>query len=353
MEQQKQTSQFMHLDLYSRAGVHYTTKNSTVAKASSSDVINEALRVDGFTSHIIADGFTPTPPTYLYSQDDKGLDQHYAEMLEQVASEKDVLGRKVKSDKNILLAGVVSYPKPRLADNWTMDDRQNYLLFKEQTIVFLKEHWGDNLLCVLEHTDEQYPHLHFYVTNKNSIASTPELHPGHAENIRIENAAKQANVPVNKREQSAAYKEAMRSFQDEFYNTVSIYCGLDRLGPKTQRLSRPEWKQRKRVTKMLAKAYKRLKELIEKNTINAEAQQKAMLELEQQIAAILNMQSELEVEHKELEGGLKDIEFAKFIREKYPQLEAVWKLQKLRDNTKTTAKNKPFKAKLPSGGKYD
>ena len=49
---------------------------------------------------------------------------------------------------------------------------------------------------------------------------------------------------------------------------------------------------------MLAKAYKKLKELIEKNTINAEAQQKAMLELEQQIAAILNMQSELEAANK-------------------------------------------------------
>lgn len=332
-KQQKQTtSQFMHLELYSRSG------NASAGKTSSGGVINEAVRIDGFTDHIIADGFAPEPPTYLYSQDNKTLDQHYSEILEQVATEKDSLNRKIKSDKNILLAGVVSYPKPRIADNWTVDDTQNYILFKEQSLEFMKNKWGDNLLCVLEHTDEQYPHLHFYVVNKSRVASTPEMHPGFAENIRLENEAKAVNKTVNKKEQVAAFKEAMRKFQDDFFNTVSIYCGLDRLGPKVQRLSRPEWKERKRVTKLLAKAFKKVKEQAidmnnQSNTLN-----QSMLELEQQIASVIDMQTQIEEEHKTLESGLADIELARFVRENYKDIVAKYTMQKMRKANNTNSK---------------
>lgn len=327
MAKKEQTkSQFMHLELYSRAG------NATAGKTSSGGVINEAVRVEGFTDHIVADGFTPAPPTYLYKQGDKTLEQHYSEILEQVATEKDSLNRKIKSDKNILLAGVVSFPKPRLADNWTDDDHQDYILFKEQSIEFMKNKWGDNLLCVLEHTDEQYPHLHFYVVNKSRVASTPEMHPGFAENIRLENEAKADNRPVNKKEQVAAFKEAMRKFQDDFFNTVSIYCGLDRLGPKVQRLSRPEWKERKRVTKLLAKAFKKVKEqAIDMNNQSNNLNQ-SMLELEQQIAKVIDSENQLEEEHKALANGLADIELAKFVRENYKDIVAKYTMQKMRKN---------------------
>ena len=177
----------MHLELYSRAGA--LLQSGAGRKTSSGSVIWEATRIEGFTDHIIADGFSPEPPTYLYSQDNKTLDMHYEELLEKVEAEKDALGRKIKTDKNILLAGVVSYPKPRVAE-WSADDQQNYIMSKEQSIEFMKKQWGDNLLCVLEHTDEPYRHLHFYVVNKSRIASTPEMHPGFAENIRLENEAK-------------------------------------------------------------------------------------------------------------------------------------------------------------------
>lgn len=229
----------------------------------------------------------------------------------------------------------MSYPKPRLADNWTEEDKQNYDLFKKQSIKFMQNKWGDNLLCVLEHTDEQYPHLHFYVVNKSKIASTPEMHPGYAENIRLENEAKAANKPVNKKEQVAAFKEAMRKFQDEFFNTVSIFCGLDRLGPKVQRLSRPEWKERKRVTKLLAKAFKKVKEQASDMNNQSNALNQSMLELEQQIASVIDMQGQLEEEHKAMENGLADIELAKFVRENYKDIVAKYTMQKMRKNNET------------------
>lgn len=318
----------MHLELYSRAGA--LLQGGSGRKTSTGGVINEAVRTEGFTDHIIADGFTPAPPTYLYSQDNKTLDMHYEEVLEKVETEKDNLGRKIKSDKNILLAGVVSYPKPRLADNWSIDDKQNYEMFKEQTIEFLKKQWGDNLLCVLEHTDEQYPHFHFYVVNKNRIASTPEMHPGHAENIRIEQEAKALNQPINKKEQVAAYKQAMIKFQDEFYKTVSVYCGLDRLGPKAQRLNRAEWKERKRATKLVAKAFKKVKEQANDINIQSNTLNQSMLELEQQIANLIDMQTQVEQDQKAIATGVADLELAQFVKDNYPQIATTFKMQKIR-----------------------
>lgn len=315
MAKKQTTSQFMHLELYSRAG------NITTKKTSSGGVIKEATRVDGFTDHIIADGFTPAAPTYLFSQDDKTLDQHYDEILAQVETEKDGIGRRIKTDKNILLAGVLSYPKPRLADNWTADDKQNYETFKEQTLDFLREEWGDNLLCVIEHTDEQYPHLHFYIANKQRIASTPEMHPGELARIKLEKQAKAEGVEVVKKEQAAAYRTAMRQFQDRFYNKVSVFCGLDRLGPKVQRLNREEWKQRKYAVKKLSQAFNKVKNnLIESN--------KDMEELERQIANVIGMQETLNAEHKAIADNLGDIDLAKFVRENYKDIVLKYQIDK-------------------------
>ncbi|OQW69535.1 MAG: hypothetical protein BVN34_04265 [Proteobacteria bacterium ST_bin12] len=327
MAKKQTTSQFMHLELYSRAGA--LLQNGAGRKTSSGGVVWEATRVEGFTEHIIADGFIPAPPTYLYSQNDFTLDVHYENVLAQVETEKDSLGRKIKSDKNILLAGVVSYPKPRIAE-WSPDDEQNYIMFKEQSMEFMKKQWGDNLLCVLEHTDEQYPHIHFYVVNKSKVADTPAMHPGFAENIRIEKEAKALNQPVNKKEQVHAYKNAMRLFQDDFYQTVSVYCGLDRLGPKAQRLNRTEWKDRKRATKLVAKAFKKVKEQaadinVKSNTLNL-----SMLELEQQIANLIDMQAQVENEHKAIAEGVQDLELAQFVKDNYPQIATSFKMHKIR-----------------------
>jgi hypothetical protein len=334
----KQTkSQFTHLELYSRIGA---IQQSGGRKTSIDGVSKEALRYDGFTDHIIADGYEPVPPTILYSQDNKTLEEHCDDILTQVATEKDNLGRRIKTDKNILLAGVISYPKPRLADNWTEDDRQNFELFKETSIEFIKKKWGDNLLCILEHTDEQYPHFHFYVTNKNRVASTPELHPGFAENIRLEQKAKAEGKPVVKKEQVAAYKEAMRVFQDEFFNEVGIYCGFDRLGPSRQRMNRTEWKERKRATKLLAKAFQKVKQGATDINDKSKALNQSMLELEQQIANVIDMQNKVEQEHKELETGLANLELAKFVRENYKEIVAQFNIQKMRNKSATSQKLK-------------
>lgn len=332
-QEKQQQSQFMHVELYSRAGT--TLKNGT-KKTSSGSVIAEAIRELGFTDHIIADGFQPTAPTYIFSQGDLSLEQHYAQIIEQVDTEKDALGRKIKTDKNILLAGVVSYPKPRIAE-WSSDDKQNYILFVEQSLSFMQKEWGKNLLCVIEHKDEQYPHLHFYVANKTRIASAPDLHPGHFARAKIEKETKALKMPANRTAEAEAYKNSMKKFQDDFFSEVGIHCGFTRLGPKVQRLNRTEWRERKRVAKLLAKAFSLLKKDVEKSNENSINLNKSMSDVEARIAEIIGMQSELYAERKELdqnnkkiEAGVSDLELAKYVKENFPLIASEFRLKKIR-----------------------
>ena len=40
---------------------------------------------------------------------------------------------------------------------------------------------------------------------------------------------------------------ASKAFQDDYHAQVAIHCGMARLGPKKQRLTRAEWKAQKRA----------------------------------------------------------------------------------------------------------
>ena len=57
-----------------------------------------------------------------------------------------------------------------------------------------------------------------------------------------------------KAEQKQAYKAAMRALQDDYYENVAAHCGLTRLGPGRQRLTREEWTEQQRQAKSLANA---------------------------------------------------------------------------------------------------
>ena len=210
---------FFHVELYGRQSGAGTTKTTSGA------VISEAMREDGFTSHIDS----PEPPDLLYGVTPAAA---YAESLLRLEGEKDASGRKIKCTATILLAGVASYPKP-IEAMLTTDDWEEYDKWVNLNLAFLKEQWGDDLKSVLQHTDETYPHIHFYV-----IAEKPQLtrnlHPGKVAEIRAPAGGGKA-----------AFKKAMSELQDKYYEKVSFFCGHLRLGPRSQRLSRGEWKMQK------------------------------------------------------------------------------------------------------------
>jgi len=89
---------------------------------------------------------------------------------------------------------------------------------------------------VIAHHDESHPHLHFYVVPEPG-QRFETIHQGKAAAA----AAKQ-QPGTKKGGENQAYKQAMREFQDEFFDAVGIENGMTRIGPGKRRLTREEWK---------------------------------------------------------------------------------------------------------------
>ena len=86
------------------------------------------------------------------------------------------------------------------------------------------------------HLDESHPHLHIYTVDPDARRLVPGWQAKRAANAGG-SSGKEAN---------AAYRTAMQQWQDALYNDVGRYHGLDRLGPKRQRLTRPEYRAAKK-----------------------------------------------------------------------------------------------------------
>lgn len=152
--------------------------------------------------------------------------------------------KKLRNDANVMIAGVISL-NAECIDFW--DD------YKKKAIQYLKEKYGDRLKSVIEHTDEPNPHFHFYVIPE--IGERFELlHDGRK--AMLENKDKV------KRIQNRAYKDAMRQFQEDFYQKVSFNFGLMKNGPKLIRTDKRSYHDQQREIKLLNKLKKQAEEEI-------------------------------------------------------------------------------------------
>ena len=206
--------QFIHVESYSRS----TPKKGKAGGHSVSSVVNEAIREKNSIPHVD----NPKPPVYIYGKP--------LEVLEETcnawaASMTDAKGRKLRKDALCLVAGVVSMPAETTPEAWEK--------FKLDAVEYLKAKYGDRLETVVEHTDEDHPHLHFYVVPRPG-ERFESIHQGKA-------AAAEKRGEV-KGIQNQAYKAAMRAYQDEFFERVGIPHGLSRIGPGRRRLTREAWK---------------------------------------------------------------------------------------------------------------
>lgn len=219
--------QFIHVDSYARQG----SNQKGVTKRSAAEIADEAERHPDACRHVT----NPQPPRLLY-----GVRPHEAVELANKWAEtvRDAKGRKLRSDAHALLAGVVSLPAERSGD-WEA--------FKFDTLDWLKQRYGSRLRSVVEHTDEEHPHLHFYVV---ALDGEPfaAIHDG-------ERSARQAKANgAKKGSQNAAYIGAMRQYQDDFASEVARHYALTRLGPGRRRLTRAQWKAEKAQAAALALA---------------------------------------------------------------------------------------------------
>jgi hypothetical protein len=218
--------QFGHVEGYARKGGMNSKTNTRVM--SMWEISEEAERKDGATPHIEK----PQPPILQFGVMPSVAMKEAAEWADQT---KDPLGRKFRLDGLCIAAGVISFPSEK--DGWSE--------YRDDAIEWLKDKYGDQLKSVVEHTDEAYPHIHFYAVPKIGYRFD-SVHDGY----RAANEAK-ANG-LKKGAQNAAYKSAMKTWQDDLHTACGAKYGLARTGPRRQRLTREQWKSRQAVAEQVA-----------------------------------------------------------------------------------------------------
>jgi FtsZ-binding cell division protein ZapB len=122
---------------------------------------------------------------------------------------------------------------------------------------------GLEVLSVVEHLDEAYPHIHVIsiplITEDNPRCDAKRCHDGHraSEIARKKTLESNSDLPRKEATKSAvnagtaAFKQAMQEWQNKVYNDVSVKHGLTRIGPARARLSRSAWVKTKQMATQL------------------------------------------------------------------------------------------------------
>lgn len=150
---------------------------------------------------------------------------------------RDAAGRKLRCDGTALLAGVVSYPITRQSVDEDPLDQDIYALWVRKTLAWLQAQFGEHLRSVVEHTDERFYHLHFFVVptlGPRNRLNVGQLHPGYY--ARLVALAEGADKKNGER----SYRKGMRAWQDDYHREVSKFFRHDRYGPRRARVSRRE-----------------------------------------------------------------------------------------------------------------
>jgi hypothetical protein len=285
--------QFIHLEAYSlqanKQGGKNAKFNKEVKARTVSEVLGEVLRKDGFCNHIQE----PEAPGVLYGDLNNIETDCKAYHKNHKNTDKNGKAKALRSDANVLLAGVISLEG--IPENY--DDWENY---KKDAVKFLIEKYGENLAAVVEHTDEENPHLHFYIVPRSG-QRLDELHDG--KNAVLELKKKEPKALKGK--QNKIYIEAMKAFQDEFYEKVSKNFGLTKIGPARSRVSRKTYFEQKKA----AEEYRKTLKQIEQNKFFIDA------EFEQ---AKKNIENEIKKEKNNFEKEKRKI-VKKVVKETYEE----------------------------------
>lgn len=157
--------------------------------------------------------------------------------------------RRLRSDENVLLAAVASYPEL----TGTVDiDGPEFQDWQKRTIDWLTEQHGKPLSVVL-HLDESHPHIHFMAApDLENGQRMADIHAG--EKAKAEIGGRSAGKIAKER----AYSKAMSGYQDSYHEQVGQHHAQARMGPRRLRLTRDEWKAQQAELKRQAE---RLKEI--------------------------------------------------------------------------------------------
>lgn len=252
--------QFIHVNTYSRT----LSAKAKHAKWNAQEVVAEANREPGAHDHVIRDFGRALPPNHVYGAP---ITELTATLDEWAAGTKDTRGRAARKDAVCLLSGVFSAPNTISEDAWEA--------FRDDAVGWLAEKYGDRLQTVIEHRDEDHPHCHFYVVPR----------PG--EKIEAVHEGKRAEKEFiaaggSKNATNKVFREAMRGFQDEYFESVAVRHGMTRIGPGKRRLTRAEAMKEKQAAAAAAVAINKAETLAESAHEHVE---KAKLEAAEVLAA--------------------------------------------------------------------
>lgn len=227
----KKSAQFIHIETYSdkkqarkknKNGNEILDHDSDFRETTTTGVLGEALRVDGYCDHVDF----PEEPIVLYGVDIKGVEALVADYRANFKLiDSNGKARALRKDACALLAGTISLKREDI------DDWEDY---KKASIEYLKNKYGHRLKSIIEHTDEEPLHIHFFVVaDHNEVLN--DLHEGKkaVSDIRKKNRKAKKEDKVD---QKSAYTKAMVQFQDDFYFSVAKKFGFSRTGekPKTR-----------------------------------------------------------------------------------------------------------------------
>jgi hypothetical protein len=255
--------QFIHIESYARKGA---IDKSGTARRSIWGIHAELMRQPHACKHVN----DPKAPEIIF-----GSVQETFEIAQQRGDcALDTIGRKLRITSPVMVAGVISSPVKTAEITRDPHARRQYLAFRDDTIEWLKQRYGEDFRCAAEHLDEAYPHIHFFLVPRvtpSGQMSIATLHPGYL-------ARRQAQARgATRAEGNEAYKNAMSAFQDDFYRSVSIHHGLTRDGPKRQRVTRTAYvAQAKQACEFSAHLDKLRKQTAERE----DAQQREMIDRE-------------------------------------------------------------------------
>ena len=221
------------------------------------DIRNEAERRPGAIPHLDR----PEPPTVLYGATP-------SEVIERVVMEvstrkKSLLQatahggkvRRIRKDQHVVVSGVVGYPVEWEIVRANPKEAETLAAWQKDVVEFLIEHYakvGGELVSVIVHTDEKYPHLHFSVLPTASPTfAAREVHDGWRQKL----AARRSGL--SKEDVDAAYVQGTQILRKEFYVKVSQKYGHLEGKEKRPRVARSLFVSEKRH---LAEEKKRLAE---------------------------------------------------------------------------------------------
>ena len=276
--------QFVHMETYamsvsklrkSREAVRAEKGKVVDRKLSVEEICGEAARLEGHAPHVDV----TRPPELLFGVDPAELpdilDQRIADANKAIKEVKAAMPRgtrrsgpkAIRKDTHCLMTMVASYPIP-----W-LDSETGGSNFENSDNREMLEHWKDlnlrwagrqaeklgfEMMSVVLHVDEKFPHLHLLGIPKNKRLDARQCHPGYD---ALANHAEGRGETVDKKTRDRIYVDAMRGFQDNYFEEVGIPAGLLRTGPKRRRVPGGVYKAEKAAAKSQGLAHLHLEKV--------------------------------------------------------------------------------------------